>query len=55
LLLAGSTDPKVYAAQLFNVQYQGVTAKIAFEPDGELKSPSMTLYIYKDGRKLPLN
>jgi branched-chain amino acid transport system substrate-binding protein len=55
MVKAGSTDPKVYGPQLFKTDYQGVTAKIAFEADGELKNPSMTLYVYKDGKKVPLN
>jgi branched-chain amino acid transport system substrate-binding protein len=52
---ANSTDPKVYAAKLFETTYTGVTAKIAFEADGELKNPMMTLYVYKDGKRVPLN
>jgi branched-chain amino acid transport system substrate-binding protein len=52
---AGSTDPKVYLPFLAKTEYQGVTAKIGFEADGELKNPSMTLYVYKDGKKAPLN
>lgn len=52
---ANSTDPKVYMPKLFETNYSGVTAKVAFEADGELKNPAMTLYIYKDGKKLPLN
>jgi branched-chain amino acid transport system substrate-binding protein len=52
---AKSADPKVYLPFLAKVDYQGVTAKIGFEADGELKNPSMTLYQYKDGKKVPLN
>jgi len=52
---AGSIDPKVYLPKLAAINYQGVTAKIAFEADGELKNPAMTLYMYKDGKKVPLN
>ena len=52
---AGSADPKVYTAKLFETNYQGVTAKIGFEADGELKNPAMTMYNYKDGKKVPLN
>jgi branched-chain amino acid transport system substrate-binding protein len=52
---AGSSDPKVYLPKLAAVNYQGVTTKIAFEADGELKNPAMTLYVYKDGKKVPLN
>ena len=35
--------------------YTGVTAKVGFESDGELKNPAMTLYVYKDGKKVALN
>jgi branched-chain amino acid transport system substrate-binding protein len=49
---ANSTDPKVYAAKLPATVYQGVTAKVQFEPNGELKSPAMTLYVYKDGKRV---
>jgi branched-chain amino acid transport system substrate-binding protein len=52
---AGSTDPKVYMPKLAATNYKGVTANIGFEPDGELKNPAMTLYNYKDGKKVPLN
>ena len=52
---ANSADPKVYLPFLAKTDYQGVTAKIAFESNGELKNPAMTLYQYKDGKKMPLN
>lgn len=52
---ANSTDPKVYTPKLIETNYKGVTANIAFEPNGELKNPSITLYVYKDGKKSPLN
>lgn len=52
---ANSADPKVYLAKLAETNYTGVTAKVAFEADGELKNPAMTLYVYKDGKKVPLN
>jgi branched-chain amino acid transport system substrate-binding protein len=52
---AGSIDPKVYMPKLAAVNYKGVTANIGFEKDGELKNPAMTLYSYKDGKKVPLN
>src|SRR6478752_817110 len=51
---ANSTDPKVYTPKLIESNFKGVTANIAFEPDGELKSPSITLYTYKDAKKAPL-
>ncbi|HEX5373367.1 MAG TPA: branched-chain amino acid ABC transporter substrate-binding protein, partial [Aquabacterium sp.] len=45
----------VYAAKLATTDYQGVTAKVQFEPNGELKTPAMTLYVYKDGKRVPIN
>ncbi len=52
---ADSTDPKVYTPKLVESNYDGVTAKIAFEPNGELKNAAITLYEYKEGKKSPLN
>ncbi|WP_414639697.1 branched-chain amino acid ABC transporter substrate-binding protein [Aquabacterium sp.] len=52
---ANSVDPKVYGPKLAETNYQGVTAKVMFEPNGELKNPAMTLYSYKEGKKVPLN
>jgi branched-chain amino acid transport system substrate-binding protein len=52
---ANSTDPKVYTAKLIDANYKGVTSTISFEPNGELKNPAMTLYVYKDGKKVALN
>jgi len=55
MVKAGSADPKVYLPFLAKTDYQGVTAKIGFEADGELKNPAMSLYEYKGGKKVPLN
>jgi branched-chain amino acid transport system substrate-binding protein len=55
MVRAKSSDPKVYTPLLGQANLQGVTTKIAFEADGELKNPAMTLYSYKDGKKVPLN
>lgn len=52
---ANSWDPKVYLPELAKSNYKGVTANIAFEPNGELKNPAITLYVYRDGKKTPLN
>lgn len=52
---ANSTDPKVYTAKLAETNFKGVTSVIAFEPNGEMKNPSMTLSTYKDGKKVALN
>ena len=52
---AKSTDPKVYTPELIKSSYKGVTTTIAFESNGELKNPVITLYVYKDGKKSALN
>ncbi len=52
---ANSVDPKVYTKELPKTNYKGVTATIAFEPNGEMKNPSITLSTYKDGKKVSLN
>jgi branched-chain amino acid transport system substrate-binding protein len=52
---ANSVDPKVYTPKLLETNFRGVTANIGFEPNGELKNPAMTLYVYRDGKKAPLN
>jgi len=52
---ANSTDPKVYLAKMHETDFKGVTGTISFEPNGELKNPSMTLSHYVDGKKTALN
>ncbi len=52
---ANSVDPKVYTPKLAETNFKGVTANISFEPNGELKNPSMTLSTYKDGKKIGVN
>ncbi|MEW6466109.1 MAG: branched-chain amino acid ABC transporter substrate-binding protein [Pseudomonadota bacterium] len=52
---ANSTDPKVYIPEIIKTNMKGVTANIAFEPNGELKNPAVTLSVYKDGKKQALN
>lgn len=52
---ANSVDPKVYTAKLAESNFKGVTSTIQFESNGELKNPAITLYVYKDGKKVPLN
>ncbi|HRL98270.1 MAG TPA: branched-chain amino acid ABC transporter substrate-binding protein [Acidovorax sp.] len=51
---ANSVDPKVYTPELLKSNFKGVTSTIAFEPNGEMKNPAITLYTYKDGKKTPL-
>ena len=48
---ANSWDPKVYIPFLQKTDYQGVTSKIAFEPNGEMKNPTYTLSRFVGGNK----
>ena len=52
---ANSWDPKVYTPELLKANFKGVTSTIQFELNGEMKNPAITLYVYKDGKKTPLN
>lgn len=52
---ADSVDPKVYTPKLIESNYKGVTSVIQFETNGELKNPAITLSVYKNGQKTPLN
>ena len=52
---ANSVDPKVYGPFISKTQYKGVTANIAFTAKGELTTPAVTLYTYKDNARVTLN
>ncbi|HSI52472.1 MAG TPA: branched-chain amino acid ABC transporter substrate-binding protein [Ramlibacter sp.] len=52
---AKSVDPKVYTAEIGKTNFKGITTTVQFESNGELKNPAMTLYTYKDGKKIALN
>ncbi len=52
---ANSWDPKVYTPFIGKTNFKGITTTVQFEPNGELKNPAMTLYTYKDGKKIALN
>lgn len=52
---AKSVNPKVYTPELIKTNFKGVTTTIQFEPNGELKNPAITLYVYKDGKKVALD
>jgi branched-chain amino acid transport system substrate-binding protein len=55
MVRAGSAEPKVYAPFLFQTNYQGVSARIAFESNGELHNPTMTLFKFVGGKKLAVD
>ncbi len=52
---ANSVDPKVFTPFLAKTEYKGVTANIAFTAKGELTTPAVTLYSFKDGSRVALN
>ena len=52
---ANSWDPKVYIPFLQKSDYSGVTSKIQFEKNGEMKNPSYTLSRYVGGNKTPID
>jgi branched-chain amino acid transport system substrate-binding protein len=55
MVKAGSAEPKAYLPFLVKTDYQGVTAKVIFEPNGDLKDPAFTLYKYEAGKKVAIN
>lgn len=52
---ANSWDPKVYIPFLQKTDYQGVTSKIRFEANGEMKDPTYTLSKFVDGKKTAID
>ncbi len=49
---AGSADPAKYLPELAKISYKGVTGNIAFDAKGDIKDGTLTLYTYKDGKRL---
>jgi branched-chain amino acid transport system substrate-binding protein len=47
---AGSADPAKYLPELGKSEYDGVTAKIAFDEKGDLKNGAVTLYQVQQGK-----
>lgn len=52
---ANSIEPAKYLPELAKIQYDGVTTKVAFDKDGELKDAATTIYTYPNGKKTPRN
>ena len=48
---AGSAEPQKYLPELAKIHYKGVTGDIAFDPKGDIKDGTLTLYTYKDGKR----
>jgi branched-chain amino acid transport system substrate-binding protein len=51
---AKSSTPSVYLPVLAKIQYQGVTGKIAFDANGDLRDAALTLYTYRQGKQTKL-
>jgi len=51
---AGSSDPAKFLPALAKTKYQGVTGTIAFDPHGDLLHAALTLYTYRNGKKVKL-
>ena len=52
---ANSVEPKAYLPFIGKTQFKGVTASIAFTPNGELTKPAVTLYTYKNYARSAMN
>lgn len=51
---AGSSEPARFLPALAAIRHEGVTGSIAFDPRGDLRDAAMTLYTYRQGRKVKL-
>jgi branched-chain amino acid transport system substrate-binding protein len=51
---ARSSDPVKYLPELAKIKYQGVTGAIAFDAYGDLTDAAMTLYTYRNGKKVKM-
>jgi len=48
---ANSADPAKYLPELQKINYKGVTGNIVFDPKGDIKNGTLTLYTYKGGKR----
>ncbi|HZW19965.1 branched-chain amino acid ABC transporter substrate-binding protein [Noviherbaspirillum sp.] len=51
---AGSTDPAKYLGQLATLEYDGLTGRIAFDPKGDVRNGTLTLYTFKEKKRVQL-
>ena len=51
---AQSTDPARFLPALAAIRHEGVTGSIAFDSKGDLRDAAMTLYTYRQGKKVKL-
>ncbi|MDE1180810.1 branched-chain amino acid ABC transporter substrate-binding protein [Paraburkholderia sp.] len=55
MVLAQSTDSAKVVDALHNVSFQGVTGQIAFDGNGDLRSPAATISTFRKGSKVALS
>ncbi len=48
---AKSTDPAKFTPEIAKIHYAGITGNIAFDSNGDLIDPAMTLYTYRGGKQ----
>lgn len=48
---AGSAEPSKYLPQLARSEYKGITGTIAFDPKGDIRDGTLTLYTFKSGHR----
>jgi len=51
---AGSVEPAHYLPALANISYEGITATLQFDGNGDLKGGAVTLYQVQQGKWQPL-
>ena len=51
---AGSAEPARFLPSLAAIRHEGVTGSIAFDARGDLANAAMTLYTYRQGKKVKL-
>ena len=51
---AGSSAPAKYLPELARIHYKGVTGNIAFDPHGDIRDGTITLYTFKGGHRTQL-
>jgi branched-chain amino acid transport system substrate-binding protein len=51
---AGSSEPAKFLPTLAQINHEGITGTIAFDPKGDLRNAALTLYTYRQGKKTKL-
>jgi branched-chain amino acid transport system substrate-binding protein len=51
---AGSAAPAKYLPELAKSRYKGVTGLVAFDPHGDIRDGTITLYTFKAGHRTVL-